>query len=209
VCYVPAALDQPIGGDWYDVFPLSSTVLCAVIGDVAGHGPEAAAFMVQMRNVVRAMAAELRAPDEILSRATEVTRRVNPDQELFITCCVAIVDVSNQRFSWSCAGHLPPLLSTRDGELRFGVGDVGPPLLTFRDAEYRTTSVPFRPGDRAVLFTDGLVERPGGDIDIELERLRRSARDFARYPAQGLVDELAGRVESQVDDLAIICIDRK
>ena len=92
--YEPTDPSQPVGGDWYDVFALDDDRVALVIADVAGHGHSAAMFMVQVRNVFRAIAAEHTEPDDVLMRANNVTTRLNEPDGPFVTCCFAVLDIA-------------------------------------------------------------------------------------------------------------------
>ena len=110
--YQPSMPGQPIGGDWYDVFRLSEHRLALVIADVSGHGPAAAAFMVKVRNVVRAVAAQIEQPAEVLSSVNRIVcDHYTEAATHFITCCYAVVDISTSQLEWSTAAHPHPCSS--------------------------------------------------------------------------------------------------
>ncbi|MCB0970264.1 MAG: SpoIIE family protein phosphatase, partial [Acidimicrobiales bacterium] len=102
--HAPAAGDQALGGDWYDAFTLADGKLALVIADVAGHGPEAAAHMVQLRTLVRTLAVEHVSPEVVLRRAGAAVARAT-DRELHATCGFAVLDVGTRTLRWASAGH--------------------------------------------------------------------------------------------------------
>ena len=113
--YQPAVSDVPIGGDWYDVIGRPDGRLTMIIADVAGHGPDIASFMVQLRNILRAVAMEEPDPAELLRRANSVVISLHTAEAPFTTCCVALVEPDGRGLTWSLAGHPPPLLASRRG----------------------------------------------------------------------------------------------
>lgn len=107
--YEPAMEGQPVGGDWYDAFELDEHRLGLVVGDVSGHGPEAAATMVQVRNALRAYAHEHPDPSTAVDHV-DAMLAASTEHELFATCIYGVLDAEAGTFSWANAGHLPPLL---------------------------------------------------------------------------------------------------
>src|SRR4029077_17041675 len=129
--YEPADPSQPVGGDWYDVFALDDDRVALVIADVAGHGHRAAVFMVQVRNVFRAIAAEHTEPDDVLTRANNVTARLNEPDGPFVTCCFAVLDIDVGTLRWAQAGHFSPMIVKADGTSSYLVENPGAPLALF------------------------------------------------------------------------------
>jgi serine phosphatase RsbU (regulator of sigma subunit) len=205
--YEPADPLQPVGGDWYDVFPLPDDRLGLVIADVAGHGRAAAVFMVQVRNVFRALAAERDDPADVLQRINDVAHRLDAEEPPFVTCCYAVLDLGNGRLDWALAGHLPPLLLHADGSSRYLATRPGPPLALFPGATYTSGSTRVDEGDRVLLFTDGLVERRGEPLDAGLARLVAVATAGSSLDAAQLVDAVVATAGDRFDDLALLCID--
>ena len=205
--YEPADPSQPVGGDWYDVFALDDDRVALVIADVAGHGHGAAVFMVQVRNVFRAIAAEHSAPDDVLTRANNVTARLNEPNGPFVTCCYAVLDVAARTLQWSQAGHFSPLVVSADGASSYLPERPGAPLALLEGQRYKSSMVEVRPGDRVLMFTDGLVERRREHLDIGIARLAALASSHARLPPQEFVETLAASVTQRFDDLALVCVD--
>ena len=205
--YEPADPRQPVGGDWFDVFALDEERVAVVIADVAGHGHPAAVFMVQVRNVFRAIAAEHTEPGDVLNRANDVTTRLNEPDGPFVTCCYAVLDIGARTLRWAQAGHFSPLVVAADGTSTYLAEQPGPPLALFEGHRYESSSIEVRPGDRVVMFTDGLVERRREHLDIGLARLARLSTSYAALAPQEFVETLAGLVTDRFDDLAVVCID--
>ncbi len=205
--YEPADPRQPVGGDWYDVFSLNDDRVALVIADVAGHGHRAAVFMVQVRNIFRAIATEHTEPDDVLIRANDVTARLNEPDGPFVTCCYAVLDISARTLRWAQAGHFSPMIVLADGTSTYLDERPGAPLALFEGQRYVSSSIEVRPGDRVLMFTDGLVERRREHLDIGLARLAELAASHAQLPPDDFVKTLAASVTGRFDDLALVCVD--
>jgi PAS domain S-box-containing protein len=204
--YEPADPRQPVGGDWYDVFAIDDDRVALVIADVAGHGRHAAAFMVQVRNVFRALAIEHASPGEVLIRSNNVTSRLNEIDGPFVTCCYAVLDVVSLTLRWAQAGHFSPLIVHADGTSTYLEERPGPPLALFGERHYESSSVVLNAGDRVLMFTDGLVERRREHLDIGLARLALLAHEHSTLQPQEFVEALAASVTERFDDLALLCV---
>ena len=117
-----------MGGDWYDAFALGDRRVGLVIGDVAGHGEEAASFMVQVRNALRAMALEHEQPNVVLERINAVALALRDDNAPFVTCCYAVLDAGTRTLTYATAGHFDPLVVTRHGLAYYSCAAPRPPL---------------------------------------------------------------------------------
>ncbi|WP_326598236.1 SpoIIE family protein phosphatase [Streptomyces sp. NBC_01803] len=207
--YLPATRGMEIGGDFYDLIRLDgTTTVAATIGDVQGHNVTAAALMGQVRTAVRAAAGA--APGEVLARTNKLL--VDLDPGLFTSCLYVDIDLAHHRARLANAGHPPPLLRRPDGEVTVLRMPPGPLLGIVRRAEYPAIEVPFPPGAVLVLYTDGLVETPGIDLDVATDEL---AGHLARYGsvADRSTDEVADallgharQTASRSDDIALLLI---
>ncbi|MFI5669694.1 SpoIIE family protein phosphatase [Streptomyces sp. NPDC051704] len=211
VRYRSARMGQDIGGDWYDVVPLPGGRVGAVIGDVQGHDTHAAAVMGQLRIVLRAYAAEGHAPGTVMARASVFLHELDTDR--FATCTYVEADLATGVLQVVRAGHIDPLLRTRDGDCRRLPVEGGMPLglsAEFGRLEYPVTTVELDPGETLVLCTDGLVEHPGADLDDGIQLLtaliRSGPSDLARLADRlcGVIDERGGD-----DDMALLLLRRQ
>jgi PAS domain S-box-containing protein len=207
VRYLPAAKAAQVGGDWYDAFAQvdGSTVL--VVGDVVGHDSAAAAVMGRLRSMLRGSAVTSGAgPARLLKDldgALDTLRMAT-----YATVVVARVEVDGPggdvTLRWSTAGHPPPLLAEVSGEVR--VLDVHDPLLgvsALLPRTEHTTALP--PGSTLLLYTDGLVERRGEDIDVSVDRLRGHLAELTATPLGEAVDEVVRRqVPRDPDDDVVV-----
>ncbi|MEV5343809.1 SpoIIE family protein phosphatase, partial [Streptomyces sp. NPDC052676] len=181
--YLPGTQGMDVGGDWYDVVG-SGDGVALVIGDVQGHGVQAAATMGQLRSAVRAFALDDRPPDEVLGGVNRLLIDLDPGQ--FASCCYVRLDPLTGVARIVRAGHPPPLLRHPDGRTRVLDLPGGVVLGVDAHADYPVSELPMAPGALLALYTDGLVERPGGDIDDGITALRLAlARAGAPPPRPG------------------------
>ena len=184
--YQPGGADAAVGGDWYDVITLGGGRTALVIGDVMGRGMRAAAVMGQLRTAVRAYARLDLPPHEVLQLLDGLASEI--DATLIATCVYAVYDPSEQEITYSSAGHLPMMIREADGSVTRPEEPCGPPLGT---GGYLHTSgtLAFGTGATGVLYTDGLVERRGQDIDEGLDALARTLSG-----ANGMPDVICSRL---------------
>ncbi|MFI5999320.1 SpoIIE family protein phosphatase [Streptomyces sp. NPDC051366] len=213
--YLPADPATGVGGDWFDVIPLSGARVALVVGDVVGHGLHAAATMGRLRTAVHTLASLDYAPDEVLSHLDDLVNRLADEQEpadgrsqgqqiVGATCLYAVYDPTSQRCTLARAGHLPPAVVTSDGTVSLLDLPQGPPLglggLPFESAELELAE-----GSLLALYTNGLVEARGHDLEEGLERLR----DALSRPSRSL-EETCTAVQDALlpdhprDDVALL-----
>ncbi|PRY01651.1 SpoIIE family protein phosphatase [Allonocardiopsis opalescens] len=157
-----------VGGDWFDVIPLGVGRTALIIGDVMGRGVRAAAVMGQMRTAVRSYARLDLPPTEILGLLDDLVEEVAPEQ--FVTCVYAVYDPTERELVYASAGHLPPLLVRPDGSVERLESAKGAPL-GVQAGPYVAGRIRLPIGSTVALYTDGLVEDPGQDIDTGIDSL--------------------------------------
>ncbi|MCW7940724.1 PAS/PAC sensor protein [Streptomyces hygroscopicus] len=205
--YLPAGHGMDVGGDFYDLIRCDETSAAAAIGDVQGHNVTAAALMGQVRTAVHAHAAIGTPPSDVLARTNRLLTEL--DTGLFTSCLLAHLDLARHRASLASAGHPPPLLRHPDGHTE--VLHLPPGLLLGIDpaADYPSTEIPLPPGAVLALYTDGLVESPGMDledtIDDLADRLAR-AQDRSMDSLAGTLVDHARKSPSRSDDIALLLI---
>ncbi|MFJ9147890.1 SpoIIE family protein phosphatase [Streptomyces sp. NPDC102270] len=214
--YLPGTAGMDVGGDWYDVVE-SGDGLALVIGDVQGHGVQAAATMGQLRSAVRAFALGDRPPDEVMSSTNHLL--IDLDPGLFASCCYIRLDPATGVARAARAGHPPPLLRSPDGRTRVLDLPGGVVLGVAPRARYPVTELQMEPGAILALYTDGLVERSGTDIDEGITALRvalakagtPAARPGSRFLA-AVADRLTATARHAVDrpdDIALLLATRR
>jgi PAS domain S-box-containing protein len=181
--YLPASAHVDVGGDWFDVIPLSGARVALVVGDVVGHGIHASATMGRLRTAVRTLADVDLPPDELLTRLDDLVSRLSADadaddsddteNDVGATCLYAVYDPVSRRCSLARAGHPLPALVTPDGAVSFLDLPVGPPL-GLGGLPFESIEIELPAGSILALYTDGLIESRYQDIDLGFERLRRA-----------------------------------
>jgi anti-sigma regulatory factor (Ser/Thr protein kinase)/putative methionine-R-sulfoxide reductase with GAF domain len=203
--YRPAASAQ-LGGDWYDAFALPSGALGVAIGDVVGRGFRAAALMGQLRSALRAYAVDHRAPSEVLMRLSSLLRQLQPGWSA--TVLFAVLEPHAGLATIASAGHPPPLVQPAQGTPEFVDLPPSVPLAAVRDPAYEDVSCELAAGSMIVLYTDGLVERPGESLDAGLDRLRNVAGAADSEPesvSSRLLEELVAGGPA-TDDAALLVV---
>ncbi|MEU7378009.1 SpoIIE family protein phosphatase [Streptomyces albidoflavus] len=208
VRYLPAAGSLNVCGDWYDVVDLPDNGFAVAVGDVVGHGLQAAAVMGMLRSALSAAVRALREPARALDVLGLYSRAV--DGALASTAVQAVIDPGSRRITYSSAGHLPPILLHPDGSCDLLDKATDPPLGTRpRHIARPQASLPYRTGDTLVLYTDGLVERRGEDIDVGLDRLTDTLARCSRLGTERLADTLLARLGvagGARDDIGLIIV---
>ncbi|MDH2390505.1 SpoIIE family protein phosphatase [Streptomyces sp. HNM0663] len=205
--YLPAGHGMDIGGDFYDLIRCDAGTTAAAIGDVQGHNVNAATLMGQVRTAVHAHATAGASPGDVLARTNRLLADLDPG--LFTSCLIAELDLPRHRVRLSTAGHPPPLLRHPDRHTE--VLGIPPGLLLgiVPDAEYRTAEFPLPPDAVLALYTDGLVESPGVDIDAATAELAGHLQHAAQQDLDGLADALlqhARAAAPRADDIALLLI---
>jgi Stage II sporulation protein E (SpoIIE)/PAS fold len=158
-----------VGGDWYDIISLSGGRAALVVGDAMGHGPEAAAVMVQLRTAAHTLADMDLPPHEVLGRLDRIAQRL--DEAPFGTCLYTVLDPATRTCTVARAGHLPPVVVLPDGSTH--VPEITPGLpLGMGETCHPTVEVPLPEGATLALFTDGLVESRSRGLDEGIDLLR-------------------------------------
>ncbi|MGW2741373.1 sodium/proline symporter PutP [Streptomyces sp. NPDC001450] len=218
--YFPADAPTGVGGDWFDVIPLSGARVALVVGDVAGHGMNAAATMGRLRTAVRTLANLDLSPDELLAHLDDLVIGLMGAHDsdavtaaegeaagtafMGATCLYAVYDPVSRKCALARAGHLPPLIVGPDGGTDILDLPAGPPLglgyLPFQSVELELAE-----GSLLALYTDGLIESFDRDIDVGLTRLGHVLavpRRTLEETGHRVIDELLAGPPS--DDAALL-----
>ncbi|WP_251092098.1 SpoIIE family protein phosphatase [Streptomyces sp. Caat 7-52] len=201
--YRPAQAFHEVGGDWYDVIPLGGDRTALAVGDVMGSGIPAATTMGRLRTATSTLAYLDLEPARILTHLDKITRDLDP---YIATCVYAVYDPHRAQLHVASAGHLPPVLVRADERPELLDLPTGTPL-GVGGVPFETTTLDLVPGDRLVLYTDGLVETRHDPID---ERLQDLLGLLA--PADRSVEETCDRLLRQLrhpadhDDVALLVV---
>ncbi|MFF4686262.1 SpoIIE family protein phosphatase [Streptomyces sp. NPDC001307] len=213
--YLPAATRAGVGGDWFDVIPLSGARVALVVGDVVGHGIRASATMGRLRTAVRTLADVDLPADELLTHLDDLVLRLAADEGstdptaetaggIGTTCLYAVYDPVSRRCTLARAGHPPPAVVTPDGTVRFLDVPAGPPL-GLGGLPFEAIEAELPEGSMLALYTDGLFEARDHDIDEALDKmfaaLGRPARSLDAVCDHVLTELLTHRPD---DDIALL-----
>ncbi|MFE2025694.1 SpoIIE family protein phosphatase [Streptomyces hygroscopicus] len=211
--YLPTDARNGVGGDWFDVIPLSGARVALVVGDVVGHGINAAATMGRLRTAVHTLADMDLPPEELLAHLDDLVIRLTEEETgqegvaatvLGATCLYAVYDPVTQRCTMARAGHPAPAVVDLSGEVSFPPLPAGPPLglgsLPFESAELELPA-----GSLIALYTDGLIENCDQDVDVGLGRLR-DALGRTALPLEELCSTVVTTLltRPQSDDVALL-----
>ncbi|GIF03782.1 hypothetical protein Asi03nite_13200 [Actinoplanes siamensis] len=206
VRYLPAGQETMVGGDWFHAAALRDGTVLLAVGDVAGHGTQAASNMAQLRHALRALTVVDSDPGILLGHLNRLTCELERESpELAATAVLARFDPRRQQLVWAQAGHPPPLLC-RDGRTTPLARPGGPMLGVVEDARYTAAVAEFRPGDVLLLYTDGLVEHRGQSLDTGLDAVIAAVDDAVRAAPYRPLPELVGRLRraNPDDDTCIL-----
>lgn len=202
--YLPAATNATVGGDWYDAFELPHGRIMFSIGDVVGHGIEAAVTMSRVRQAIVTAALQDSDPATVLARTNETLML---QDERFATAICGYIDPGTLQVTYATAGHPPAILVDKDGSAKLLQYD-GVPLGVSAGSAYRTFTLQAQYDSLLVLYTDGLLEY-GHDLIAGERRMLEVAKNIA---LQRLTDS-AGAIEDAIfkdcaplDDVAILTI---
>nr|WP_269204493.1 SpoIIE family protein phosphatase [Motilibacter deserti] len=205
--YLPGATGTQVGGDWADVVPLPSGRVAIVVGDVMGRGLHAAAVMGQVRTAVRVLAYQDPPPSEVL-RALDLAVAGLAEGQI-VTCVYAVFDPGRGTLTLASAGHVPPIIVPPGGEPEVLRGPVGVPLGVRADLGYEDFEVPMPTGTGLALYTDGLVEAPGQDVDDGIARLADALHggwDDLETLCDKAVQAGAQHAPGRPDDVAVLLV---
>ncbi|MFK4106648.1 SpoIIE family protein phosphatase [Streptomyces sp. NPDC019531] len=207
--YLPAGPGADVGGDWYDIIPLSGGQVALVVGDVMGHGLPEAATMGRLRTAVHTLADLELPPGEILGHLNDIVGGMG--EASYATCLYALYDPTTQVCSIARAGHPPPALVRPDGTVHFPEPDADPPLGA-AEPPFETVDLEVPEDSLLVLYTDGLVESAKREMDEGMADLARllgaahadgTAVDLERL-CDTLTDGLLPTGQQAADDAAFL-----
>ncbi|MFK0280941.1 SpoIIE family protein phosphatase [Streptomyces sp. NPDC090499] len=204
--YLPADPDIGVGGDWFDVIPLSGARVALVVGDVVGHGINATAAMGRLRTAVHMLAELELPPDQLLARLDDTIERLSegvpdtPGQTTAVTgatCLYAVYDPVTRKCTMAGAGHPPPAIVDPHGRVTFPDLPTGTPLGVGMGTAFEAVELELPEGSLLALYTDGLIETRDHDIDAGMHRLGEALAEPGRS-----LEDLCTRATDTVPGLA-------
>ncbi|PLX22369.1 MAG: serine/threonine protein phosphatase [Ignavibacteria bacterium] len=203
---------REVGGDLYDFYFLDEDHLCFVVGDVSGKGVPAALFMAVTKTLIKSRAANDRSPSSILTHVSNELAQ-NNDTSMFVTMLLAILNVKTGEFTYSNAGHNPPYILRRGGELERLAELHGAVLGAMEGMVYKEAEAKLHADDGILLYTDGLTEAMDTERNLfSEERLVTLLESSTAKTAQELVTELVDAVHEfetgamQADDITVLML---
>ncbi|KJK35271.1 PAS/PAC sensor protein [Streptomyces variegatus] len=212
--YLPGGTGTEVGGDWFDVVPLSGARVALVVGDVVGHGLHASAGMGRLRTAVRTLADVDLPPDELLTHLDDLVLHLasdlkpgdqfQPTSESGATCLYTVYDPVSRRLTLASAGHPLPLIISPDGTRTPVAAQPGPPL-GIGGLPFEATELELPEGSLLALFTDGLVQSRERDVDEGIAELQR-VLDCSATSLEALCDTVMDAMlpERRTDDAALL-----
>jgi serine phosphatase RsbU (regulator of sigma subunit)/anti-sigma regulatory factor (Ser/Thr protein kinase) len=206
--YLPASDEADVGGDWYDAFPLADGRIAISVGDVAGHGIDAAVIMGEVRQAIRMAAlGALETPAAVLDYVNGVIRL--RESIGMVTAIFGIYDPATSTLAYAVAGHPPPILTLANGSARH-LPTGGLPLGCASHVDSITWAFTLPAGARAIFYTDGLIENDR-DLILGERRLLEAAaaldRDRPRDPAAAVQERVFAGASNR-DDAALLVLTR-
>ena len=204
--YLAGADGNLVGGDWYDVLALPTGAIALVMGDVAGHDLQAASEMSQLRNGLRAFAAEGGPPEQVLERLNQLC--FQNGLMTLATCVYAVLEPVSATLTVVNAGHCPPLLVESPNSVRYLEAVPRPPVGAMRNPRYAPVRYALPPGGLLLLYTDGLIERRGERMEEGMDRLMGVVRAAAKDPdlqSRQVLDAMIRGGQPQ-DDVALLTV---
>ena len=214
VAAVYAPVDEAagdVGGDWFDSWPLPDGRLLVGVGDVSGHGIDAATRMAQLRHAARGWALHNADPGALLAHLNDIAASEGVEEH-FATAIYGVFDPQSGAFEWSSAGHPPPVLASADQAAALAEPS-NPALGVARDTNFEVHRAVVGQGEVVVLYTDGVIEVPGGSLDDGIAVITRQAQEALHRTDS--VDELCEALLQQCsegrarqDDCCIVVLRR-
>ncbi|MGX1563194.1 SpoIIE family protein phosphatase [Streptomyces sp. NPDC055506] len=212
--YLPGGAGAEVGGDWFDVIPLSGARVALVVGDVVGHGLHASASMGRLRTAVRTLADVDLPPDELLTHLDDLVLHLasdlqsdshfQPTGESGATCLYTVYDPVSRRLTLASAGHPLPLIISPDGTSTPVPAHPGPPL-GIGGLPFEATELELPEGSMVALYTDGLVHSRESDVDQRITELRQALNQSATS-LEALCDTVMDAMlpDRRTDDAALL-----
>jgi len=210
--YIPAFASQEVGGDFYDVFKVPDGKAGILIGDVSGKGIEAASLAAATRSTIRAFTHEFLSSGKALTHANSVLYPQQPSPESFVTAFLVVLDMATGSLLCSGAGHVAPAVFHRTGEVEF-LELSHPPLGLYEIEEFDEVEAQLEPGDKIILYTDGISEARRDSEMLGTEGIERALVKMGHRSPYETVDLLVAAAAAWgrgrlTDDVGVVVVER-
>lgn len=210
--YIPAFASQEVGGDFYDVFKAPNGRAGILIGDVSGKGIGAASLAAATRSTIRALTHEFLSPGEVLTHANSVLYPQQPSMESFVTAFLAVLDMAEGTLLYSGAGHVAPAVFRKTGEVEF-LEFSHMPLGLYEIEEFDELEAVLEPGDKIILYTDGVSEARRDSDMFGTEGIERALVRMGHRSPYETVDLLVAAAAEWgrgrlTDDVGVVIVER-
>lgn len=207
--FTPGAPGKSVGGDFYDVFEIHDGKTALIIGDVTGKGVEAASLAVAVRSTIRAFAYDSGLPNQALTHANAVTYTQSTFSERLATVFLAVLDPKTGQFTYASAGHPPAIVLRADGRVELlNTGQL--PIGVLDRTEYELSESQLFPGDRLVMYTDGIIESRRGPVMYGVEGVQATLEKCGDCAPQELLDCVfrgaMDATQNELEDDAVVVI---
>ena len=213
--YAQMIAAKEVGGDFYDFYKLGDTTVAFLAADVSGKGIPAAMFMMTAKTIIKDLAENGMAVNDIFTRANEKLCE-NNEADMFVTAWMGILDLQTGNMKYANAGHNPPLLKRADGSFEYLRSRAGFVLAGIEGFNYRVNELQLKAGDRLFLYTDGVPEATNADSELYGEdRLLNFMNQNTVAPATELLPALKADIDAfvgeapQFDDITMLMFDYK
>lgn len=203
---------KEVGGDFYDYFFINDEQLCFLIGDVSDKGVPASLLMAVTKTMIKMMSKDSKGPDEILKKVNiEIAH--NNDSCMFITIFCGILNIKTGEVLYSNGGHLPPVVISSNGDVKFLEGSTAAAIGISEETVYKSASIRLDPGDALCMYTDGVTEASDGKQHFFGQKhLKQEISAAAHKPIRGIVTGICSKVDEfsrgtpQSDDIAVMAV---
>lgn len=211
--YIPAVAGQEVGGDFYDVLMTEDGMVGIMIGDVSGKGIEAAALAAVTRSTVNAFVYDSSVPGYALTLANSMLVSNQTNYYQFVTAFLVVLDSNTGNLSYSSAGHPPAMIYRENGQVEFLVAG-NTPLGVIKTKEFVQGEAVLMPGDKLILYTDGITEARSGSNLFGMERLENTVIEHGGESADELVAGILNAASDWAhgnlrDDTAVLIVGRE
>ena len=205
--YLPGTQELDVGGDWYDVIAIDDDRAALAVGDVVGHGIEAASAMGQLRSSLRGLALSSDGPASVVAGLDRLSRTNDP--VTLATLVYVELDLARGELRYVCAGHPPPILVVGTQARSLDAGRTTPLAALPAPVPFEEGTEPFPAGALLTLYSDGLIERRGEQLDVGMRRLGTLLSAAGPGDPTDLVDRLLAELIGEIpqdDDVAVLCV---